>query len=62
MRYFDGARITRIRVPHDPRARIIGEHPAQRGFGARRAIGDDHDSGVQRVPHSDTSTVMEAHP
>src|SRR5262245_29689167 len=57
-----GLRITGVGVADNPHAGIGGQHSLQAARGLRRAIGDDHLTGVLAVADADATAMMEGYP
>ena len=51
-----------VDVAHDAGAGVGGEHALEAGRGLRRAVGDHHHAGVDRVAHADAAAVVDGDP
>src|SRR3989442_10744978 len=60
--YFPRCRVPCIGMPHDPYSWISSQYPFEFTRGLRCAIGHETHSGVNAVSHSNTATLMYAHP
>src|SRR5688572_4758709 len=57
-----GVLVAGIGVAHDADRRIVPEHPLDAPRSGRRAVADDHDTRVLRIPHADAAAVMDRNP
>ena len=49
-------------MSNDSHPGVGKEDPLKTAVGLLRSVGNDDLTGMQRVAHADTATVMEAHP
>ena len=61
-RRIEGPLVAGVGVASYSDAGIVGKDPLQTSSGSRRAVGNDHLAGMQRVTDPNAAAVMKAHP